>query len=151
LSVSHELVVGDENVHPRLRRDYVTKKLLDFEILYLIGNSAQTGYSLRKALQAEFGNKVSFGTVYPHLKSLWSRGMIRPDEERLDYEPSLEQSDSNEPHGKRAFVLTTRGAREYSAIENDLLKISGLIQRRFSERKYRALMQRDEKQPAISG
>lgn len=65
-----------------VKGDYVTKKLFDFEILYLFAHSSHTGYNLRKALYREFGNKVSFGTVYPHLKSLCEQGLIRSGEDR---------------------------------------------------------------------
>jgi DNA-binding PadR family transcriptional regulator len=144
MSASAALGVHNSLVLPQISKgEYVTKKLLDFEILYLFAQSSHTGYSLRKALLVEFGNRVSFGTVYPHLRALCNRGMIRPCEVQSEREEALQDLnplDSKVSHGKRAFVLTTRGAREYSRIENELIRISGLVQQRSPQRKISALI-----------
>jgi len=123
---------------------HIFRKLLDFEILFLLGHSPHSGYSLRKALQREFGNNVSFGTVYPHLQSLENRGLIAATGQqsmkcgqRVDESPATRKNDA--ARDRRRFVLTPKGAAEYTDMENELFLVAEFVRENSPMRKIATL------------
>jgi DNA-binding PadR family transcriptional regulator len=51
------------------------ERVLDVKLLYLIYKGPATGYELRRRMAEQFHSRVSFGTLYPHLRNF--------EEERL--------------------------------------------------------------------
>jgi DNA-binding PadR family transcriptional regulator len=94
----------------------IARSLLDVEILFLLRLSPHNGYSLRKAIFEAFGMKISFGTLYPHLKALEKSGIIAAQQK-----PG--QSGRN---GQRSRVLqlTRKGRFEF---EREIRSISMLL------------------------
>jgi len=109
-----------------LKGTYVSKKLLDFEILHILGRGVHTGYSIRKSLQTVFGTKVSFGTLYPHLEILETSGLIRPIQ--TDSVESVASIESRFVRRQKIFALTSKGESEYVSIGEDLILFVALIQ-----------------------
>ncbi len=86
-------------------------ELLEFAVLGLLHESPQHGYELRKRLNAALGpfRVLSYGTLYPCLRSLLERGWIQP----TDTAPSLAAG------GKRARVvyeLTADGKEHFQEV-----------------------------------
>ena len=52
------------------------RQLLDVEILYLLNCEPCSGYELKKQLASVFELNLSYGTLYPHLRSLKEYGLI---------------------------------------------------------------------------
>ncbi|MFI5419723.1 MAG: hypothetical protein ACHQ1H_02020, partial [Nitrososphaerales archaeon] len=44
--------------------------LLDLLVLSRLWSKPMGGYELKKEMMKEFGMRLSFGTIYPHLKNL---------------------------------------------------------------------------------
>ncbi|MDG6998269.1 MAG: helix-turn-helix transcriptional regulator [Nitrososphaerota archaeon] len=80
----------------------VSRQLVDVEILYLLKTGDMSGYELRKRLQKSFFINVSYGTLYPHLRSLERSRLIAG---------SWEQKDANAAMRKRVYALTPNGKR----------------------------------------
>lgn len=58
------------------------KEIMDIQLLFLLSESPCSGYDLHKRMQKEFGETVSYGTLYPKLayyertnvlSSIWQR------------------------------------------------------------------------------
>ena len=71
--------------------------LFDLQILSVLSSISMTGYSLRKSLQSYFGIKVSFGTLYPHLRHFEKKGLLtsaigqeHPGSRGIEYELTAE-------------------------------------------------------------
>lgn len=88
------------------------KQLIDVEILYLLRESSQTLYSIRRALAESFGEDRSFGTIHPHLLKLEDQGLIKGLELRSDDGPY-----------KRPLVLTRKGRSTLEKQVNTLAKM----------------------------
>jgi DNA-binding PadR family transcriptional regulator len=61
-------------------------ELLEFAVLGLLHDSPLHGYELRKRLNAALGafRALSYGTLYPCLRGLLDRGLIRESQERAE-------------------------------------------------------------------
>ncbi|MFI5419692.1 MAG: PadR family transcriptional regulator [Nitrososphaerales archaeon] len=55
--------------------------LLDLLVLSRLWSKPMGGYELKKEMMKEFGMRLSFGTIYPHLKNLENSRLIRIDQE----------------------------------------------------------------------
>jgi DNA-binding PadR family transcriptional regulator len=127
----------------------VSRKLLDFEILYLLSHASHTGYSIRKALLSEFGSKVSFGTLYPHLEVLQSIGLVARVERGTLSKNFSEFLLPQTGRGRKLFVLTPMGAKVYETIEEDLFQIAQLVMRNSPRRKVSAQIVAEDKAQKI--
>ena len=58
------------------KSEFMALDILDLELLALLKKGPRSGYDLRKDLIRVFDNRVSFGTLYPHLKDLVEAGLI---------------------------------------------------------------------------
>ena len=89
--------------------------LLDLLMLSRLWIRPMGGYELKKEMMQEFGMRLSFGTIYPHLKNLEGSRLIR-----LEIEP---------PNRKRKNVyrLTPEGtsALKFSTIA--IIKIANTL------------------------
>src|SRR5687768_730290 len=86
-------------------------ELLEFAVLGLLHETPQHGYQLRKRLNAALGpfRALSYGTLYPCLKTLLERGWIR----QTDDKPVPAAG------GRRARVvyeLTAEGKEHFQAV-----------------------------------
>jgi DNA-binding PadR family transcriptional regulator len=89
--------------------------VLEFAVLGLLQDSPMHGYELRKQLIAVLGafRALSYGTLYPSLKSLLARGLIREAGEADGPAPALA--------GKRArivYELTAEGKERFQSLVN---------------------------------
>ena len=89
--------------------------LLDILLLSRLWIKPAGGYELRKQLSKEFGIRVSFGTLYPHLKNLEKSKFIDLDE--------IPRAHSR----KKVFVLTPLGksALKFNALA--IIKIASSL------------------------
>ncbi len=88
----------------------VARQLIDTEILYLLKFGRKSGYELRKHLLRSFAISVSYGTLYPHLRSLEKSGLI---------EGVWQQKESSLALRKRVYSLTPEGiATLISSVRN---------------------------------
>ncbi len=88
-------------------------QLIDVEILYLLKESSQTLYSLRRGLADVFSEMRSFGTIHPHLVKLEYQGLIKGAQKTRP---------SGDGPNKRPFVLTRRGRSTLDKQVNVLAK-----------------------------
>ncbi len=65
-----------EEPAPNVKSEPKLLDILDLELLALLKKEPRSGYDLRKDLIRIFDNRVSFGTLYPHLKDLVGAGLI---------------------------------------------------------------------------
>lgn len=61
---------------PRKGTSPSSLQVLDLEIMAIINKQPTTGYDLKKLLLEIFELRVSFGTLYPHLKKLSDTGLL---------------------------------------------------------------------------
>ena len=78
----------------------VARQLVDTEILYLLKFGRKSGYELRKHLLRSFAINISYGTLYPHLRSLEKSHLI---------EGVWQQKESSLALRKRVYSLTPEG------------------------------------------
>lgn len=98
----------------------VKLETLDIELLALLGRKAMNGYQLKKDLERSFDANVSYGTLYPHLKSLDEIGLIKG---------KWTTSDEGKNHKATCvFNLTDKGRGTLGENLRRLLKITSLIQ-----------------------
>lgn len=58
-------------------KDCDMRGLLSFQILYLLSKKSMHGEEMAKAIEKRRGEKPKAGTIYPALKDLSSRGLIK--------------------------------------------------------------------------
>ncbi len=51
-------------------------RILDMQVLCLLQMQQMSGYELRKNIERTFGYEISFGTLYPHLRTLENSRLI---------------------------------------------------------------------------
>jgi len=76
---------------------HITKNLLDIQILTLITKEPAWGYKIKKQIEAFSGLKIRHGALYPLLKRLENKGLIKSQKQQ---------------RGKRVrktYVITERG------------------------------------------
>lgn len=88
-------------------------EVLELAILGLLHEAPMHGYELRKRVNAVLGTirALSYGTLYPALKSLLAQGLIRETEPAVDAAPPLA--------GKRArivYELTAEGKERFNEL-----------------------------------
>ena len=72
---------------------------LSFLVLWLLKKKKMTGAEISKELEKRRGTKPSPGTIYPALKELKEKGLIKPD-------------------NNKAYSLTKKGEKELSSACN---------------------------------
>jgi DNA-binding PadR family transcriptional regulator len=97
----------------------IVKRLLDLVVLYILNNSPQTGYSIRKHLSRMFSVKVSFGTLYPHLHDLEKQGLV---------EGNWVPHAKSESIQKKEYIITDSGKEYLKANVQALVKMSLMMQ-----------------------
>ncbi|MBI5884695.1 PadR family transcriptional regulator [archaeon] len=90
--------------------------ILELQALFLLSRKAMHGYELMQLLGAKRKKKVTAGTLYPILKKLKGRGLIK-----------LKQAKGNN-RGKKVYELSVEGrkelrkaGRELTGFLNDLI------------------------------
>ncbi len=58
----------------------MVRALLDVFIVYTLNADPRSGYDIKKTLAKQFGVKISYGSLYPHLHSLQRSGMAAVEE-----------------------------------------------------------------------
>jgi len=93
---------------------HITKNLLDIQILTLINKEPAWGYKIKKQIEAFSGLKIRHGALYPLLKKLEDKGLIKSQKQQL---------------GKRTrkIYMITEIGREYLKIYNAVLNEQILI------------------------
>jgi DNA-binding PadR family transcriptional regulator len=61
---------------------HITKNLLDIQILALISKEPAWGYKIKKQLEAFSGLKIRHGALYPLLKKLEDKGLIKSQKQQ---------------------------------------------------------------------
>ncbi len=60
-----------------MAKDYGSKGFLSFIILWMVSRKGRTGAEISKELQRRKGSRPSPGTIYPCLKKLKKKGLIK--------------------------------------------------------------------------
>jgi DNA-binding PadR family transcriptional regulator len=113
-------ILSSERKSPALRVSRQIDKdkmvdLLDLLMLSRLWIRPMGGYELKKEMIREFGMRLSFGTIYPHLKNLENSRLIR-----LELEPPNRKK-------KNIYKLTPEGmsALKFSTIA--IIKIANTL------------------------
>ncbi|MEM1539652.1 MAG: PadR family transcriptional regulator [Candidatus Bathyarchaeia archaeon] len=61
---------------------HITKNLLDIQILTIINKEPAWGYKIKKQIEAFSGLKIRHGALYPLLKKLENKGLIKRQEQK---------------------------------------------------------------------
>jgi len=61
---------------------HITKNLLDIQILTLINKEPAWGYKIKKQIEASSGLKIRHGALYPLLKKLEDKGLIKSQKQQ---------------------------------------------------------------------
>ena len=93
---------------------HITKNLLDIQILTLINKEPAWGYKIKKQIEAFSGLKIRHGALYPLLKKLENKGLIKS------------QKQQQGKRTRKVYTITERG-REYLKAYNAILKEQVLI------------------------
>lgn len=51
-------------------------RVLDIQLLYLIHKGPVSGYDLRRRMHSVFNVRLSYGTIYPHLRRFEAEGLV---------------------------------------------------------------------------
>jgi DNA-binding PadR family transcriptional regulator len=89
--------------------------LLDLLMLSRLWTRPMGGYELKKEMMREFGMRLSFGTIYPHLKNLEKSRMIR-----LELDPPSRKK-------KNVYRLTPEGLSALKFSTNAIIKIANTL------------------------
>lgn len=79
---SIQSLIGFNNLNPLLSEDSESQNefplnFLDLIVLSMLESVPMTGYVIKKRLVMQYHLKVSYGTLYPRLKFLEKRGIVR--------------------------------------------------------------------------
>jgi len=88
--------IMEENLKKEIVQ-HITKNLLDIQILTLISKEPTWGYKIKKQIEAFSGLKIRHGALYPLLKRLENKGLIKSQKQQ---------------QGKRVrktYIITERG------------------------------------------
>ncbi|MEM2547218.1 MAG: PadR family transcriptional regulator [Candidatus Bathyarchaeia archaeon] len=61
---------------------HITKNLLDIQILALVNKEPAWGYKIKKQIEAFSGLKIRHGALYPLLKRLEDKGLIKSQKQQ---------------------------------------------------------------------
>jgi len=61
---------------------HITKNLLDIQILTLINKEPAWGYKIKKQIEASSGLKIRHGALYPLLRKLENKGLIKSQKQQ---------------------------------------------------------------------
>jgi len=61
---------------------HITKNLLDIQILTLINKEPAWGYKIKKQIETFSGLKIHHGALYPLLKKLEDKGLIKSQKQQ---------------------------------------------------------------------
>jgi PadR family transcriptional regulator PadR len=61
---------------------HITKNLLDIQILHIINKEPAWGYKIKKQIEAFSGLKIRHGALYPSLKRLEEKGLIKSQKQQ---------------------------------------------------------------------
>jgi DNA-binding PadR family transcriptional regulator len=89
--------------------------LLDLLMLSRLWTRPMGGYELKKEMMREFGMRLSFGTIYPHLKNLEKSRMIR-----LELDPPSRKK-------KNLYRLTPEGLSALKFSTLAIIKIANTL------------------------
>ena len=51
-------------------------RVIDIQLLYLVHKGPVSGYDLRRNMQKRFNVRLSYGTIYPHLRNFERRNFV---------------------------------------------------------------------------
>jgi PadR family transcriptional regulator PadR len=89
---------------------HITKNLLDIQILTLISKEPAWGYKIKKQLEAFSGLKIRHGALYPSLKRLEEKGLIKS------------QKQQQGKRTRKVYTITEKGKTYIDTYFNMLLK-----------------------------
>ncbi|MEM0007742.1 MAG: PadR family transcriptional regulator [Candidatus Bathyarchaeia archaeon] len=61
---------------------HITKNLLDIQIMCLVSKEPAWGYKIKKQIEAFSGLKIRHGALYPLLKKLENKGLIKSQKQQ---------------------------------------------------------------------
>ncbi len=88
---------------------HITKNLLDIQILHLINKQPTWGYKIKKQIEALSGIKLRHGVLYPLLRKLENKGLIKS------------QKQQQGKRTKKVYTTTEKG-KTYLKICCDIIK-----------------------------
>ncbi len=97
----------------------MVRDLLDVFIVYTLNGRSRSGYDIKKTLAKQFGVKISYGSLYPHLHSLESSGIMS-----VEVVPHSKAKDLT----KKQYSLTTAGREALQANVEALSRITLTLQ-----------------------
>jgi DNA-binding PadR family transcriptional regulator len=71
----------EENLEKEIVQ-HITKNLLDIQILALISKEPTWGYKIKKQIEAFSGLKIRHGALYPLLRKLENKGLIKSQKQQ---------------------------------------------------------------------
>jgi DNA-binding PadR family transcriptional regulator len=71
----------EENLQKEIVQ-HITKNLLDIQILALISKEPTWGYKIKKQIEAFSGLKIRHGVLYPLLRKLENKGLIKSQKQQ---------------------------------------------------------------------
>jgi len=71
----------EENLEKEIVQ-HITRNLLDIQILALISKEPAWGYKIKKQIEAFSGLKIRHGALYPLLKKLENKGLIKSQKQQ---------------------------------------------------------------------
>jgi DNA-binding PadR family transcriptional regulator len=97
----------EENLEKEIVQ-HITKNLLDIQILTIISKEPAWGYKIKKQIEAFSGLKIRHGALYPLLKKLEEKGLIKSQKQQ---------------QGKRTrkIYTTTEKGKTYIEIYYDII------------------------------
>ncbi len=100
-------------------------QVADLRVLILLHSQPMSGYELRKKLMNSFKFNMSYGTLYPHLRTLEGSRIITGKWLR---------SELNRTNKKRIYKLTGRGRDILKTNVDNLSKIASKMRQMLSNR-----------------
>ena len=91
---------------------HITKNLLDIQILTLINKEPSWGYKIKKQIEAFSGLKIRHGALYPLLKKLENKGLIKS------------QKQQKGKRTRKIYIATEKGKKyieKYNVIIKELM------------------------------
>ena len=88
---------------------HITKNLLDIQILTLINKEPAWGYKIKKQIEAFSGLKIRHGALYPLLKKLENKGLIKS------------QKQQQGKRTRKVYAITEKG-KTYIQTYNSIIK-----------------------------
>lgn len=73
-SQEHAEAIGDHKLEDRQFSGL--DRVIDIQLLYLVHKGPVSGYDLRRNMQKRFNVRLSYGTIYPHLRNFERRNFV---------------------------------------------------------------------------